>query len=338
VAIVDLDAGTRPRVIDGLNCAVVTRDQFERTLKGGVSIINLTAITPWSSLPDSLRELETNLATIEAMDDIACIIRSVEDIHAAQRAGKLGVIIGSQSSQMAEADLAMLATFKRLGMRILQPTYNERCKFGVGAPFVGADDEGMTGAGHAWIAEMHRLHLLIDLSHCSHKTSADYLAASRQPVVFSHANSYELCRSPRNKTDDHVRAVARTGGLIGAVMWAPSLKHATRPSIEDYLDHLDHLVKVGGIEHVAFASDQAEGHPGGREEWETTFGPRGRYPNITGILGPWYEWDTRLCSDYSSLAHTPRIWDAMKKRGYSGTDIEKVMSKNWLRVLRDVWG
>jgi membrane dipeptidase len=133
---------------------------------------------------------------------------------------------------------------------------DEPNKFGYGAPFVGDADQGMTAAGHDWIAEMHRLHLLIDLSHCGHKTSADYLAASKQPVVFSHA----------------------------------------------------------------------------------TFGPRGRYPNITGILGPWYEWDTRLCSDYSSLAHTPRIWDAMRKRGYSASDIEKVTSKNWLRVLRDVWG
>ena len=137
-----------PLVIDGLNCAVVTRDQFERTLKGGVSIINLTAITPWSSVTGALKELETNLATIEAMGDIACVVGTVDDIHAAKRAGKLGVIIGSQSSQMAEEDLAMLATFKRLGMRILQPTYNERCKFGQGAPFVGNADEGMTPAGH----------------------------------------------------------------------------------------------------------------------------------------------------------------------------------------------
>ena len=242
------------------------------------------------------------------MSDIACVVRSVDDIHAAKRDGKLGVIIGSQSSQMAEEDLAMLATFKRLGMRILQPTYNERCKFGQGAPFVGDADEGMTAAGHDWIAEMHRLHLLIDLSHCGHKTSADYLAASKQPVVFSHANSYEMCPSPRNKTDDHVRAVARTGGLIGAVMWAPSLKHATRPSIEDYLDHLDHLVNVGGIEHVAFASDQAEGHPGGREEWETTFGPRGKYPNITGILGPG-------TSGTRASAATTRRWRTRRASG-----------------------
>jgi membrane dipeptidase len=131
-------AASGPLVIDGLNCAVVTRDQFERTLRGGVSIINLTAITPWSSVTGALKELEINLSAIEAMSDIACVVRSVDDIHAAKRDGKLGVIIGSQSSQMAEEDLAMLATFKRLGMRILQPTYNERCKFGQGAPFVGA--------------------------------------------------------------------------------------------------------------------------------------------------------------------------------------------------------
>ena len=62
---------TRPLVIDGLNCAAVTRDQFERTLQGGISAINLTAVQPWSDLPKSLKELEANLCAIEALDDIA---------------------------------------------------------------------------------------------------------------------------------------------------------------------------------------------------------------------------------------------------------------------------
>jgi membrane dipeptidase len=239
---------------------------------------------------------------------------------------------------MVESDVRLLATFRRLGMRILQPTYNEPCLFGQGAPDIGDADKGMTEAGRAWVAEMHANRLLIDLSHCGHRTSADFIAEARQPVVFSHANAFAVCPSPRNKPDDLIRAVAAKGGLIGAVMWSPAVKHATRPTLDDYIDHIDHMVKVGGVEHVGFASDVAEGHPQDRDKWEKSFGPRGLYPNITGILGPWYEWDTRLNVDYSSLTHTPRIVDGLKRRGYKASDIDKIMSGNWMRVLSDVWG
>lgn len=326
-----------PLVIDGLNCAAATREQFERTLRGGVAAINLTAVQPWSDLPKSLVELEASLAAIEAMGDIALVVRSVADIRRAHREGKLGVIIGAQNSLMVEGDVALLAVFKRLGMRILQPTYNEPNAFGQGAPDMGDADKGATEKGRAWVAEMHRQHLLIDLSHCGHRTSADYLAEAREPVVFSHANAFAVCPSPRNKPDDLLRAIARNGGLIGAVMWSPAVKHATRPTLDDYLDHVDHMVRVAGVEHVGFASDVAEGHPQDREKWERSFGPRGLYPNITGILGPWYEWDTRLNVDYGSLVQTPRIWDGMRQRGYRAGDIEKMMSGNWLRVFGAVW-
>lgn len=326
-----------PLVIDGLNCAAVSREQFRRTLDGGVSAINLTAVSPWSNLEKSLLELEANLQTIASLSDIAFVVETADDILRAGAEGKLGIIIGAQHSLMVEKDVALLAAFRRLGMRILQPTYNEPCVFGQGAPDTGARDKGITELGRAWVAEMHANRLLIDLSHCGHRTSADYIAEAKKPVVFSHANAYAVCASPRNKPDPLIRAVAKNGGLIGAVMWAPATKHATRPTLDDYLDHVDHMVKVGGIEHVAFASDVAEGHPPDREKWEKSFGPRGLYPNITGVLGSWYEWETRLNADYSSLAHTPRIVDGLKRRGYSAGDAEKILSGNWLRVLREVW-
>ena len=328
----------RPLTVDGLNCAAATREQVLRTLEGGVSAINLTAVQPWSRLEQTLLELEATTAAIEAMPDVAFVVRTTDDIVRARAEGRLGVILGAQHSLMVEADVRLLASFRRLGLRILQPTYNEPCAFGQGAPDMGDADKGITELGRAWVAEMHRNRLLIDLSHCGHRTSADYLAEAKRPVVFSHANAFAVCPSPRNKPDDLIRAVARTGGLIGAVMWSPAVRHATRPTMEDYVAHVDHMVRVGGIDHVAIASDITEGYPPNQEKWEKSFGPRGLYPNITGILGPWYEWETRLNVDFSSLTHVPRILDALVARGHSEDAVEKIASGNWLRVTREVWG
>lgn len=326
--------------VDGLSCADVSREQFLRTLQGGVSTINLTAIEPWRgmNLADSLAALEENIAKIEAMSDVANVVTTVADIHKAHEKGKLGVIIGTQNSTMVEVNLKLLATFKRLGVRILQPTYNERNTFGYGASFEGEMDKGITEAGYAWIEEMDKLGLLVDLSHSGHRTTTDYLAAAKGPMVASHANAFALCPSLRNKTDEHVRAIAKTGGLIGAVLFSPFIRREERPTIDDFLDHVDHLVKVGGIEHVGVAADINEGNPLTIEEWTKFEGPNGIYSNIIGATGAWYTYENPFIDGYESLTHTPRVWDGLQKRGYSSDSIDKIRGGNWLRVLEDLWG
>jgi membrane dipeptidase len=327
-----------PLTIDGLNCAAVTRDQVLRTLEGGVSALNLTSVSPFVGLTESLVELEQNRAAIEAMSDIACVVTSVAEIRQAHADGRLGFILGTQNSAMVEHDLRLLSTFRQLGVRILQPTYNEENRLGQGAPFEGDADRGITELGRQWVAEMERLGLIIDLSHCGHTTTTGYIEAAEGPVVVSHSNAFAVCPSLRNKKDHHIRAIAETGGLCGVVMWSPAVRHDKRPTVEDYLNHVDHIVKIAGIEHVAFASDITEGTPSTPEKWDKSYGPNGYSPNITGVLGEWYVYPTRLNADFESLTHTPRIFDGMKRRGYSEDAIDKMRAGNWLRVMRDVWG
>lgn len=327
-----------PLVFDGLNCAVVTAEQMRTTRRGNVSAMNWTAIRPSSDLQTALLDIEKAWAVVGALREDAAIVTSVAGIQAAKASGRIAIVLGAQNSLMFESDLGLVAVFKRLGLRIVQPTYNEQNVFGYGAPFIGTRDKGMTAAGRRWLTEMEDQGLLVDLSHCGHKTTQGYLSAARRPLVCSHANAYAVCPSPRNKSDDMIRAVAATGGLTGAVMWSPAVAHATRPTLDAYLDHIDHLVKVGGIEHVGFASDVSEGHHEDAATWERLWGRNGLYPDVTSLCGDWYRLETRHNVHYDSLAHTPRIWDGMRRRGYKPREIEKIMSGNWLRVLKDVWG
>lgn len=327
-----------PIVFDGLNCAKFDAGQMVTTLRGRVSAINWTCIRPASRLAGALIEIDAVWQMAETMRELAAIVTSVGGIEAAHKSGRVAIVLGAQNSLMFEADLGHITVFKRLGLRIVQPTYNERNGFGSGAHAIGGRDKGITEKGRGWLAEMHRQQMLVDLSHCGHRTSLDYLDAARRPVVFSHANAFALCPSPRNKTDAMIRKVAATGGLIGAVMWSPAVAHASRPTLDDYLDHVAHLIGAGGIEHVGFASDVSEGVIEAPADWERNWGPSGRYPAITGLCGDWYRYTTRHNVHYDSLAHTPRIWDGLRRRGYGAGDIDKIMSGNWLRVLREVWG
>lgn len=324
-------------IIDSLNCARPSREQIQRTLAGHVVAINLTIVRPWSDFESAMVDLGQNLADIHAMRDIATIACSAVDIREARREGRLAIIMGTQNSTFIETDLSLLRVLYRLGFRILQPTYNERNRLGDGATV--PQDQGLTDLGRQWVHEMNRLGMVIDLSHCGYRTSADAINESEEPVIFSHANALSLCKNPRNKPDELIRAIADKGGVIGAVAWAPALSLATRPSIEDYFDQVDYMVNLAGIDHVSFASDLAENvySPDEEEKWERSFGPEGLYPTVTGILGDWWRFDQRFPVGYESLAQTPKIWDGLKRRGYNDNEVEKVMGRNILRVFREVW-
>jgi len=327
--------------IDGLNCAGVNSEQMQKTLQGGVNAINLTCLMPFVGLVEGLIALEEIRAKIRAIDDVAFVVSSTKDIEDAAAQNRVGIILGTQHSLIVEDDERLLRTFKELGIRILQPTYNSPCKYGYGAPQVGDEDKGMTEAGRNWLNEMHAQELLVDLSHCGHTTTTDFIEANKnsgRPIVISHANAYDICPSPRNKTDAHIRGIAECGGLIGTVMWSPAVRHDERPTMDDYLNHLDHMINVGGIDHVSFGSDVVESPQTDPEIWDKSYGPNGTNQNITGVLGDWYVYDTRMNKDYMSLTDTPAIWDGMRKRGYGEDAIEKTMRGNWLRVLKDVWG
>lgn len=331
-------ARAHPLVFDGLNCATVDADQMRTMLRGNVSAMNWTAIRPASRLADALVDLEQAWSLTGDLRDVAAIVTSVARIEATHKSGRVAIVLGAQNSLMFQDDLRHIAVFRRLGLRIVQPTYNEQNNFGCGASFLGPADTGMTEKGREWLAEMEAQRMLVDLSHCGHRTTSQFAAAAARPPVCSHANAFSVCPSPRNKTDEMLRAIAEKGGLVGAVMWSPAVCHPRRPTLDDYLDHVDHLVQVAGIDHVGFASDVSEGIHEDPATWDRMWGRNGIYPEITGLCGDWYRVATRHNVHFDSLAHTPRIWDGMRRRGYRPADIEKVMSGNWLRVLRDVWG
>lgn len=322
-------------IIDGLNCAAVSREQMERTRAGGVSALNLTIISPWADFEAAMGDLGRTLERILEMRDLVTLVQTTEQIWQAWADQRIAIIMGAQNSALVENDLSLLRILFRLGFRVLQPSYNERNRLGDGA--IVSEDRGLTELGREWVHEMNRLGMVIDLSHCGHRTSVDAIAESTDPCIISHANALALCNSPRNKPDEIIRAVAENGGVVGAVCWTPALKHASRPTIEDCVDQIEYIASVAGIEHVSFASDLSEGVYTSAEEWDKMFGPNGMYPTLTGVLGEWYTFDRRFPQDYESLAHTTRIWDRLVARGYSEDDVEKIMSGNLLRIFQEVW-
>lgn len=321
-------------VIDGLNCAILTRDQFERTLAGRVSALNLTSLRPASDLAKSMSDLANALDIVAQHADIVDIVTSVAEIRATAAAGKLGIILGTQNSTFLEHDLRILRVMQRAGVRIMQPTYMELNTLGSGV--LALPDGGLSAKGHDWVAMMNETRMLIDLSHVGYQTAIQAAQASKRPVICSHSNARALCDSLRNIPDEEIRAVAATGGTVGVTLWPPMLRHKERPTIEDFVAQVDYMVNLVGVEHVAFGSDLSE-RTKTEAEWHASFGPRGIYPEVTGILGDWFIFTQRFTVGYESLAETGRLIDALAAK-HSADAVDKIMGGNLLRVYEDVWG
>lgn len=322
-------------VIDGLYCAKLSRDQFERTLAGGVRAVNLTATRPNTDLAACLSELAGLLDIVSKNTDLVRIVTSVEEIKKASDDGVLGIIIGTQDATFLDHDVDLLRVMQRIGMRIVQPTYNDRNRFGSGALVEG--EGGLTETGREWVSLMNELRMLTDLSHVGYQTARDVMAVSKRPVVFSHSNARALCDSPRNIPDDLVRAAAETGGTVGITLWPPLLGIETRPTLEDFCNQVDYMVNLVGIDHVAFGSDLSE-QTKTKEMWLSLYGPDPIWPSVTGIVGDWYTYEQRATQGYESMAQTGDLLSALSARGYSDDDVEKIMSGNLLRVYGEVWG
>ena len=206
---------------------------------------------------------------VEACDNIAAlldgisrpgspwhIIETTADIPKAQAAGKIGLIMGWQNLRPIGDRLDRLAFFHRLGVRVMQLTYNERNFVGDGC--LEPDDGGLSAFGNRAIAEMERLRIAIDLSHVGERTCRDAIEAATVPVLLTHANARTVCPSARNKSDALIEAVVATGGLVGAGMhgalcWGGEA--ARPPMLADALRNIEHVAALVGPENMSLGTD-----------------------------------------------------------------------------------
>lgn len=192
------------------------------------------------------------LGEIEAAGDEIVLVRSRDDLERARREGRIWFVLGIEGCAPLRGEIAALHTLYRLGVRVVGLTWNGRNEAadGVGVASPG----GLTDFGRALVAEAERLGMLIDVSHLAARGLADVVELSTQPIFASHSNSRALRDHRRNLTDEQLRLVARTGGLVG-VNFHPTFLADGDATVAHVADQLEHMIDVVGIEHVALGPD-----------------------------------------------------------------------------------
>ena len=189
---------------------------------------------------------------IERSRGEAVVVRTLDDLRAAQRSGAIWFVLGLEGCSPLRGELATLRAFHRLGLRYLGLTWNGRNEAadGVGLPSPG----GLTDFGRELVAELNRLGILIDVSHLSARGLAEVVELSATPVFASHSNARALLDHRRNLTDEQLRLVASSGGIVG-VNFHPTFLAEGDATVGDLADQVEHIASVVGIERVALGPD-----------------------------------------------------------------------------------
>ena len=252
-------------VVDGLNVSNWDSPAvYESLRRGGVSAINAT-IAVWEDFPQTVDNIAAWMARFRTHEESLTPVTSVRDILDAKEQGKTGVVFGWQNASPLGGDLNRLELFHRLGVRIVQITYNERNLVGNGC--YERSDDGLSHFGVDAVKELNRLGILIDLSHVGDRTTLEAAELSEQPVACTHANARGFFNHVRNKTDDALRLIADGGGVIGANAFPPFLRNGFESTVADYVDVIDDLVERIGVDHVAIGTDYTQDQPKAFFDW-----------------------------------------------------------------------
>jgi membrane dipeptidase len=327
----------RLTIIDGL---VFHSDGDPHWLKeGGMTAINLTIRSPIDNFETTFDAFATWRQRCADPASGWTLVERATDIDRAKREGKVGLIMGWQDTKMLGDKAERLEAFQRLGLRIIQLTYNEACPVGDGC--LEKRNAGLSNFGHEVVAEMNRLGLAIDLSHTGERTCLDTAAATKQPILLTHANAKAVTNRPRNKSDEVMRAVAATGGIVGVSLhgfmnWDGN--PANPPTLDLFLRHLKHVVNLVGVEHVGFGNDMAalESSEKANEILGMSFT---RYAGATAdfVRAFGNTLEKRYPDELNNPRFLARKTDALLKAGYKESEVERIMGANLRRVLGEIW-
>jgi membrane dipeptidase len=309
------------------------QDEITKLIReSGVTALKSTLGGAIGNFEAAVEDIAYAQQLMEKRPDLFLNVRTSADLDRARKEQKLGVIYSFESPNMLEDKIDRIEIFRGLGVRVMQLTYNRRTPFGVGC--LDGETDGLTELGRKAIAKMNELGVALDLSHSNTKTTAEGIAASTKPPLITHAGCRAVYLHPRNKEDRELKALADKGGVVGIYMLPYITASPKQPMLDDYLQHLEHALKVCGEDHVGVGSDVPFFRVDDSDLEEMKKATEKR--KADGIAAPGEDRPT-----YIPDLNTPRkmelITDALLKRGHKNGVVEKILGNNFKRVFGEIW-
>ena len=278
-------------------------------IQGGIFVV-------WPDPPHDLRPYQRTLEIfenvkleLEANREHIQLLKRYEDIAAGIQGGKLLVMIGFEGLSSIGDDLELLEFYYQFGGRCASLTWNEENLLATGCN--GAEDRGLTAIGRRAVRKLEQLGMILDLSHANDRTFWDLARVVEKPVIASHSNCRSICANQRNLTDEQLKFIGSTGGLVGVNALGKFI-HAEpqRRSLQTLVDHVEHIAGQIGIEHVACGFDFCD--------------------FLTG------EFHAKGARGLEDASKAPMFIDELTARGFKKKDIDRIAFQNFFDLFKQI--
>ncbi|MBC9032265.1 membrane dipeptidase [Sphingomonas sp. JC676] len=308
--------------------AMTTKDEADFRACGITGFHHSVGMGGPTAHEDTLEWIALSQGYIGRAAHLFTLVDKAADLDRAKKQGKIAIILGLQNSEhfRTPADVKL---FYQIGQRVSQLTYNSQNLLGTGS--TERVDGGVTDFGVEIIKAMNQVGMLVDVSHCGARTTLDAIALSPKPIAVTHSNCRALVDHPRLKSDEAIRALAAKGGVMGitGVRMFVSAKEPT--GIPQIVDHIDHVVKLVGVDHVGIGSDA---DLNGYEDM-----PPEMYAQLKAAYKASYAFRDKIDTD--GYDHPQKIYDLTEeliRRNYSDANIAAILGGNFRRLLASTWG
>ena len=308
--------------IDALQFCAYDEAILDELRRGRVDAVHVT-ISYHEGLRDALRALSAWNRLFERHDDRICHAVTAADIDRAKETGRTAVFLGFQNPLPIEDDLGLVGHWHRLGVRFLQPTYNNQSLLGSG--WQEPTDCGLTRFGKIVVARMNELGFVVDLSHAGERTALDTIEASTRPVAVTHANPRWFRETGRNVSESVIAALAASGGMLGFSLYPHHLCDGSACTLDAFCAMAARVAERHGAGFLGFGSDLCQGQPDAAVEWMRSgrwtqpSDPPARFPAQPSWFRSNTDWDG--------------IEAGLRRVGFSADETAGIMGANWYRYL-----
>ena len=314
--------------IDCLQYANWSEKIFRQMRDGGLDAVHAT-IAYHETFRETVRNIETWNRRFERHSDLIFPGRAGDDVRRARESGRTAIFFGFQNCSPIEDDIGLVEIVHALGVRFMQLSYNNQSLLATGC--YEAEDPGITRMGRQVIREMNRVGLAVDMSHSAERSTLEAIEISERPIAVTHANPSFWHPALRNKSDEVLRALGQSGGMLGFSLYPHHLKDGSGCSLESFCGMIARAAEIAGPEHIGIGSDLCQDQPDSVVEWmrvgrwtrEVDYGEGSRDDAGFPPMPSWYR-DNR---DFGNIEA------GLRAHGLDSGEIAGIMGNNWLRFF-----
>jgi microsomal dipeptidase-like Zn-dependent dipeptidase len=323
----------RPLIIDGLQYCNWSPEVFAEMDAGGVTCVHVT-ICYWETLRETIANISAWNLRFESRAGRLIHVRTAEDVRRAQAEGKTGIVFGAQNCSPIEDDIGLVQVMHDLGLRFMQLSYNNQSLLATGC--YEDEDPGVTRMGRQVVKEMNRVGLVVDMSHSAERSTLEAMEISERPIAITHANPAFWYAARRNKSDDVLKALAESGGILGLSLYPHHLKDGTDCTLESFCEMAARAAELMGADRIGLGSDLCQGQPNSVVEWMRNgrwskvldYG-EGSQANAGFPAQPDWFRDNR---DFGNVA------EGLRTAGFTDGEVAGIMGTNWLSFFESSFG